>query len=191
MKSNIPRVAAFLALALALFAGAAGAQPNSAIGLWNVVAHDDTNPGMPIVGAQQVCILANGTWFSPTYAGWAGVWYQKGFAGAPGLGNHVRLLGNWQPAGTPFADSAELNVIHLTMMTGPWTEWRFAGYRRRRSRRRPPRPALLLPPGHGLPARRLRCGLPRAGGGRPAAAPHLRRGADGLQPVSLSTGEPW
>jgi hypothetical protein len=154
MKSNIPRVAAVLALALALFAGAAGAQPNSAIGLWNVVAHDDTNPGMPIVGAQQVCILGNGTWYSPTYPGWAGVWYQKGFAGAPGLGNRVRLLGNWQP-GAPFADAAELDVIHLTMMTGPWTEWRFAGY---------PPPAFPPPPPPGPPFSFLQVTACRLGG---------------------------
>lgn len=127
MRSNVLRVFAMLALALTLSSGAAWAQPNNPVGLWNVVAHSDTAPAMPITGVQRVCFLANGTWFSPTYPGWAGVWFQKGFAGAPGLGNRLRLAGNWSP-GAPFADSAELDFIHLNLMTGPWTEWMFAGY---------------------------------------------------------------
>jgi hypothetical protein len=141
-SNNVLRVSAVLVLAIALFAGAAGAQPNNPVGLWNVVAHDDTNPFMPITGAQQVCFLANGTWFSPTYPGWGGVWFQKGFAGAPGLGNRLRLLGNWG-GGPPFSDSAELDFIHLDLITGPWTEWRFAGF--------PPPPFPPPPPPPGPP----------------------------------------
>jgi len=170
-RSSISCLSAAVVLACALGAGAATAQPNNPIGLWNIVAHDDTNPGMLIVGAQRICFLANGTWFSPTFPGWAGVWFQKGTAGVPGLGNRVRLLGNWQP-GAPFSDSAELDFIHLTMMTGSWTEWQFAGY---------PPPAFPPPPPPGPPFSFLRVSVCRLGG---CAGPPPPAGG-GAPPLSL------
>lgn len=119
----------FLAVALAaalLMAGAhsASAQaPNNPVGLWSLSAYNDNTPNLAFMATQRICFLANGTWFSPTFAGWAGRWFQKGnnFAGN---GNRVRIAGNY--ANGVGNDSAELDFIHLRLMTGPWTEWRNA-----------------------------------------------------------------
>jgi hypothetical protein len=108
-------------LALAGLVGPAwGQAPNNPVGLWRVTAFNDAAAAMPFTGAQNVCFLANGTWFSPTFAGWGGFWFQKG-NNAAGNGDRVRVFGNW--ANGAGNDSAELDFVHLRLMTGPWTEW--------------------------------------------------------------------
>jgi hypothetical protein len=113
-------------LAGALAAGPGAAQPaapaiNSPVGLWKISAYDDAKPGMPLVGVQEICFVAGGTWYSPVFFGWGGIWFQKGI-NAAGNGDRVRVLGQWtQGAGTN--DSAELDYVNTALLTGAWTEW--------------------------------------------------------------------
>lgn len=113
---------AVAALTLAVFtAGAAFAQaPNNPVGLWNFQAFDDNTPGLNALGNQDICFLANGTWFGVNFPGWGGRWFQKG-NNAAGNGDRVRLLGNW--ASGDGNDSAEIHFISLGSMTGGWHEW--------------------------------------------------------------------
>jgi hypothetical protein len=116
--------AALTGLLLAATAAAQGAAAptlNNPVGLWKISAYDDTKPGMPVTGVQEICFQAGGTWYSPVFVGWGGIWFQKG-GNAAGNGDRVRVLGQAiQGAGTN--DSAELDYVNTTLMSGPWTEW--------------------------------------------------------------------
>lgn len=114
-------LAAVAVQAVVLCAPAAFAQaPNNPVGLWNVQAYFDNTPAINPAGTQNICFLANGTWYSPTFPNWNGRWFQKG-NNAAGNGDRVRILGNWAfGAGN---DSAELSFINLGLMTGGWHEW--------------------------------------------------------------------
>jgi hypothetical protein len=120
---SITTICATAACALMLAAGGASAQSaaNTAVGKWTVNWSFDATPGMAPVGTQEICILAGGTWYSPSFAGWSGRWFQKGMAAA-GNGDHVRLTGNY--AGNAGNDSFELDFVTVNMMSGPWSEWR-------------------------------------------------------------------
>jgi hypothetical protein len=113
-------VVAALALPL-LVTGAALAQaPNNPVGLWNFQAYADNSPNLATMGSQNICFLANGTWFGTTFPNWNGRWFQKG-NNAAGNGDRVRILGNW--ANGAGNDSAEISFINLSLMTGGWHEW--------------------------------------------------------------------
>ncbi len=113
-------VVAALALALCA-AGTAFAQaPNNPVGLWNFQAYNDAAAGMNALGNQNICFLANGTWFGTTFPNWNGLWFQKG-NNAAGNGDRVRLVGNW--AAGAGNDSAEIHFMNLNLMTGGWHEW--------------------------------------------------------------------
>jgi hypothetical protein len=119
-SSHIARLAGVSLLALA---GSASAQvaPNNPVGLWVVNwSFDDSAPMAP-VGTQTICFLANGTWYSTSYSGWNGLWFQKGNSAA-GNGDHVSLNGNY--AANVGNDVFQLDFVHVDLMTGPWTEWR-------------------------------------------------------------------
>jgi hypothetical protein len=121
VSAHLPRVAA-IALVLALCAaGTAFAQaPNNPVGLWNFQAYNDNSPNLAAMGNQNICFLANGTWFGTTFPGWNGRWFQKG-NNAAGNGDRVRLVGNW--ANGAGNDSAEIHFMNLTQMDGGWHEW--------------------------------------------------------------------
>jgi hypothetical protein len=108
--------------ALALCAtGAAFAQaPNNPVGLWNFQAYADNSANLFAMGNQNICFLANGTWYGTTFPNWNGRWFQKG-NNVAGNGDRVRIVGNWAfGAGN---DSAEISFINLSLMTGGWHEW--------------------------------------------------------------------
>jgi hypothetical protein len=113
----------FAACALLLAAGGASAQSaNTPVGQWTLKWAFDNTPGMtPTGGMQTICFLPNGTWYSSSFSGWSGRWFQKGI-NAAGNGDHVRLAGNY--AGNVGNDSFELDFVTVNLMTGPWTEWR-------------------------------------------------------------------
>jgi hypothetical protein len=126
----VSRASILAVLACLLAAGGAAAQPpaptiNSPVGLWKLYSYDDAQAAMPLSGVQEVCFQAGGTWFSPQFPGWGGIWFQKGINGA-GNGDRVRVLGNWNQAGGN--DSAELDFIHTPLMAGTWTEWTDSAY---------------------------------------------------------------
>jgi len=112
-----------IAATLLLLAGAtaAPAQQNTAVGLWQSTSFQDDLLGMPQLGAQQICVKPDGTWFGPLFAGWQGRWFQK-VVNPPGFGDRVRLIGNY--SGGAGNDSAELDFVSADMMAGTWTEWR-------------------------------------------------------------------
>jgi hypothetical protein len=123
-KARLFLVAALAAALLMANSQSALAQaPNNPVGLWSLSAYNDNTPNLAFMATQRICFLANGTWFSPTFAGWGGRWFQKG-NNAAGNGNRVRIAGNY--ANGVGNDSAEVDFIHLRLMTGPWTEWRDA-----------------------------------------------------------------
>jgi hypothetical protein len=118
--SRTLRILTFAAAAL-LAGGQAFAQVNNPVGLWTIQGWTDNAPGMPAGGVQNICFLAGGTWFSTTFPGWTGLWFQKG-AAAAGNGDRVRMLGNY--ANNVGNDSLEIDFVNGNLMTGPWTEWR-------------------------------------------------------------------
>jgi len=113
-------VVAALALALCV-TGAAQAQLNNPVGLWNVQAYNDNSPNLAIMGNQNICFVAGGTWYSTTFPAWNGRWFQKG-NNAGGNGDRIRIIGNY--ANGVGNDSAEMDYVNLNLMTGPWNEWR-------------------------------------------------------------------
>lgn len=118
------RILACAVLVVALCAAAAPEEAvaqNSPVGLWSVTFYNDATPNLNQMATQRICFLANGTWFSTTFPGWAGRWFQRG-VNAAGNGDRVRISGNY--AGGVGNDSAELDFVHIRLMTGPWTEWR-------------------------------------------------------------------
>jgi hypothetical protein len=119
----VAALAAIFAIALALAnAAAVSAQaPNNPVGAWTLNWSFDNSAGMTPVGSQQICFLSNGTWYSPSFAGWHGLWFQKG-NNAAGNGDHVSLNGNY--AGNIGNDSFQLDFVTVNLMTGPWAEWR-------------------------------------------------------------------
>jgi len=119
--SKLARVsAATLVLALCITAAAFAQAPNNPVGLWRFQAYNDNSPALNIMGAQNICFLANGTWFGTTFPNWNGRWFQKG-NNAAGNGDRVRIVGNW--ANGAGNDSAEISFINLNLMTGGWHEW--------------------------------------------------------------------
>jgi hypothetical protein len=113
-----------LATAALLAAGQAFAQVNNPVGLWTIQSWTDNAAGMPAAGVQDICFLGgptNGTWFSTTFPGWTGLWFQKG-AAAAGNGDHLRMLGNY--ANNVGNDAMEVDFVNGNLMAGPWTEWR-------------------------------------------------------------------
>ncbi len=113
----------FVALAIGLgVSGTASAQaPNNPVGLWSVTFYNDNTPNLAQMATQNICFVANGTWFGTTFPAWGGRWFQKG-NNAAGNGNRVRLDGNY--AGGVGNDSAEIDFDNLRLMTGAWNEWR-------------------------------------------------------------------
>ncbi len=64
-------------------------------------------------GIQEICLVSDGTWYSPTFGGWGGLWYNiKGSKVAKGglFGNYSSGAGN---------DNMNIKKGHLL-----WTEWR-------------------------------------------------------------------
>ncbi len=113
--------AVFLVLALAGITPGHAQAPNNPVGKWTLNWSVDKSPGMAPVGSQQICFLANGTWYSPTFSGWHGLWFQKG-NNASGNGDHVSMLGNY--AGNVGNDAMQLDFVTVNLMAGPWVEWR-------------------------------------------------------------------
>lgn len=119
--SRFARVAvATLVLALSVTGAAFAQAANNPVGLWRFQAFDDNTPALAALGTQDICFLANGTWFSTTFPNFNGHWFQKG-NNAAGNGDRVRLLGNW--ADGTGNGSAEIDFVHLNLMTGAWNEW--------------------------------------------------------------------
>lgn len=94
---------------------------NAPIGHWEIKFFNDETPNLSPAATQRICFVANGTWYSTTFPNWHGLWFQKGIDAA-GNGDRVRILGNY--AGGVGNDSSEMEFVHGTLMTGPWTEWR-------------------------------------------------------------------
>lgn len=110
-----------VALFLVLMSSSLWAQaPNNPVGLWRFTAYDDTTPALNQLNSQNICFLANNTWFGTQFAGWAGNWFQKG-NNAAGNGDRVRLVGNFGNGNGN--DSAELDFINLDLITGKWNEF--------------------------------------------------------------------
>ena len=66
-----------LALTLAtLLAATNAAMAASPVGLWDVQFFNE--PEIAFGTDQGICFEADGTWFSPTFSGWQGTWFQKG-----------------------------------------------------------------------------------------------------------------
>jgi hypothetical protein len=66
-----------LALTLAtLLAGTNAAMAASPVGLWDVQFFNE--PVTAFGTDQGICFEADGTWFSTTFSGWHGTWFQKG-----------------------------------------------------------------------------------------------------------------
>jgi hypothetical protein len=123
MRLSKVLLALLVALAIGLSAsGTAFAQAaNNPVGLWSVTFYNDNTPTLATMATQNVCFVANGTWYGTTFPGWAGRWFQKG-NNAAGNGDRVRLDGNY--ASGVGNDSAEIDFVHLKLMTGGWHEWR-------------------------------------------------------------------
>lgn len=94
--------------------------PNNPVGLWSLTFYNDNTPALTPMATQNICFVAGGTWYSTTFPAWNGRWFQKG-NNAAGNGDRVRVLGNW--ASGFGNDSADLNFIHVRLMTGSWNEW--------------------------------------------------------------------
>lgn len=92
---------------------------NTPVGYWRATAYNDNTPSLPQIGMQHICFLNNGTWWG-TSPGWRGRWFQKG-NNASGNGDRVRMVGNF--AGGSGNDGAEMDFVHLRLMTGPWSEF--------------------------------------------------------------------
>lgn len=122
MHISTRALACLTAAILALSAAPpAHAQINTAVGRWRLSFFNDATPGLAPMAIQDLCILANGTWYSPSFPGWRGRWFQKGTVAA-GNGDRVRMLGNY--ANGVGNDGAEIEFVTVNMMTGAWTEWR-------------------------------------------------------------------
>lgn len=121
VSSKLARiVVAALAIPLFLTVAAVAQAPNNPVGLWRFQAYNDNSANLAAMGSQDICFLANGTWFGTTFPNWNGRWFQKG-NNAAGNGDRVRILGNW--ANGAGNDSAEISFINLNLMTGGWHEW--------------------------------------------------------------------
>ncbi len=71
-------------------------------------------PGLyDIAGLQQICLVADHTWYGTTFSGWGGGW-RSGMTGTNLYGNYDSGAGN---------DSIVLGVDN----TGIWEEWRDDG----------------------------------------------------------------
>jgi hypothetical protein len=80
----------------------------------------DSDAEMTGPADQNICFRPDGTWYSTTFDGWSGRWFQKGTGGA-GRGDRVRVLGNYLSGRG--SDSGELEFVHLKLLSGLWTEW--------------------------------------------------------------------
>jgi len=85
------------ALALATAASAGGLKP----GLYSLNG-----------GLQEICLVAGGTWYSPTYAGWNGEWQI--------LNNETHIFGNYA-YGQYFGYANDSIVVKGH--GGSWTDW--------------------------------------------------------------------
>jgi hypothetical protein len=66
-----------IALTLAtLLVGTNAAMAASPVGLWDVQFFNE--PAIAFGTDQGICFEADGTWFSTTFSGWQGTWFQKG-----------------------------------------------------------------------------------------------------------------
>jgi hypothetical protein len=96
------------------------AQPN---GEWNAVYFNDQ--GWARGGSEQICFVADGTWYSTTFPAWGGHWFRKG--------DRVMMSGNWD--GGLGNNGIVLQMISRSRMTGvniqfrdgsspsPWSLW--------------------------------------------------------------------
>ena len=123
MRLSKLRLAVVAALVIGLsMAGTAFAQaPNNPVGLWSLTFYNDNTPNLAQMATQNICFVANGTWYGTTFPAWGGRWFQKG-NNAAGNGNRVRIMGNY--ASGVGNDSAEVDFVNLRLMTGAWNEWR-------------------------------------------------------------------
>lgn len=62
-------------------------------------------------GQQEICLVSDGSWYSPTFGGWGGIWYNisGSFAKSGLLGNYSSGVGN---------DNMNMKGSKLI-----WTEW--------------------------------------------------------------------
>ena len=67
-----------------------------------------------INGGQELCLLSNGTWFSPTFSGWGGTWLNNTTTGALA---HELIRGN-------YASGAGNDSIIVKRGHAGWNEWR-------------------------------------------------------------------
>lgn len=65
-----------LVSALLLMGFGSAAFAASPVGQWNVTFY--LEPGLTTGATQGICFLSNGTWYSSTFSGWNGDWFQKG-----------------------------------------------------------------------------------------------------------------
>jgi hypothetical protein len=122
-RSFVAALAAVCAIVTALGStrAALAQAPNNPVGQWSISFFVDNNASMPQSATQTLCFLANGTWYSPSFAGWHGRWFQKGNNSA-GNGDILSIIGNYSNnAGN---DSAALEFVSVNLMTGAWNEWR-------------------------------------------------------------------
>lgn len=74
-----------------------------------------TKPGLyEIDGIQEICLLSNGTWFSPTFSGWGGTWENNTATGALAK---TLIRGN-------YASGAGNDSIIVKRSVAGWNEWR-------------------------------------------------------------------
>lgn len=88
-----------VAIAVALSCSVPAQAKKTKLGLYNAA------------GLQEICLVNNGTWYSPTFANWGGVWLTEHYSG-----EKLTLMGNYNSgAGN---DSLVVDGTNLI-----WNEW--------------------------------------------------------------------